>query len=394
MATTNENNLDAGSRFWADDHSGSSYKAPETQREDVDADTTLAFREVERGAAQAADIRAKSDSRAYLRHHHGSTKNGLERADQWQDAAAVDPINTIEAWRRDKARRLSTPMPERPRDEQRPDYLDEKGGREWDLLQDVKRGVRDAPAERADAEDIEDALPTIARLKEKYGRPAGDLIERIAGVEMAGDISNGKIADKLFAMATGGLTPEQYVQKQHTDQVEAQETQRIAGVIDYVTQSGTCPGMETQAVRSKMAQAIRDQRVPTTGDDMRDLFNAYNTVAADARRQHWFYNEVIPSGRFPGLEREDIRHKVAEVVGAPNFQSSGDDLTDLTYGYNVVAAEMQEARQREAAEKARHASRSISGSPGSSVSESDYGDGSVEDAARAAWRSVTNSTYV
>ena len=86
-------------------------------------------------------------------------------------------------------------------------------------------------------------------------------------------------------------------------------------------------------------------------------------------------------------------------------QRSGDNTTDLQAAYEAACfddpevselyvkeqhAKLQAAtaqQQREAAEKARHASRSITGSP-SNGAPRDFGedDGSVEAAAKAAWR--------
>ncbi len=108
-------------------------------------------------------------------------------------------------------------------------------------------------------------------------------------------------------------------------------------------------------VRSKMAHFIKTEAVPTTGDDVADLKAAYEMAC-------W--------------QDPEIRSLLLKEQ-------------------NVKAESERKQKDKDAADKARQASKSITGSPSSTVTDSRNRSGdSIEDDARDAYRSVMASSRV
>lgn len=119
--------------------------------------------------------------------------------------------------------------------------------------------------------------------------------------------------------------------------------------------------------------------------------------------------QADPSHRY----YENVRTKMAQLIKAEVVPATGDDMADLKAAYELACWQDPEIRsllikdqsakseadrkqkEKDAADKARQASKSITGSPSSTVTEGrDRSGDSVEDAARDAYRSVMSSSRV
>ena len=105
--------------------------------------------------------------------------------------------------------------------------------------------------------------------------------------------------------------------------------------------------------------------------------------------------QVTQSGALPGIEHPRVEAAVVQVLEHMNAtgQRSSSVEHDLIVAYQHAAAglqgELQAEQDKAAAESARRASRSLSGSSSTDITDSDHkpGTGSAHDAARAAYRS-------
>ena len=119
--------------------------------------------------------------------------------------------------------------------------------------------------------------------------------------------------------------------------------------------------------------------------------------------------QADPSHRY----YENVRAKMAQLIKAEVVPATGDDMADLKAAYELACWQDPEIRsllineqsaktaaqtkqkEKDAADKARQASKSITGSPSSTVTENRNRSGdSIEDDARDAYRSVMASSRV
>lgn len=137
---------------------------------------------------------------------------------------------------------------------------------------------------------------------------------------------------------------------------------------------------------------------------------------ADEARMQGALNSTLARFQADPAHRyyENVRAQMGQLIKGGVVPSTGDDMADLQSAYELACWQDPEIRalmineqtaksqaehkqkEKDAAEKARQASRSITGSPSSTVKDSDgrSGDGSPEDDARAAYHAVMNSTRV
>ena len=344
MSTTNH--TDATSKFWIENDGGASTETPfEATLECCEEDTRSAFNEARGRAEEAEQLEQARDSIDVMRHGFGSLTAGIEFGDALTKAYRADPIGTREWHRRQYAARFPNPMPEKPKDEQPPDDLDPIGLRNWEGDQATKRAYRDAVSERAFRKELEDAAPAIALLKQNYpGSSLTELLDKGAGVHMAME-ANPRVADKL-SMTAGAPVNQQHLEEMVAAAQYQQRTASLDQWLGAVEQSGQLPGLERPAVQDATVQVLEAMNANglRTNSVEQDLVTAYSYAVA-------------------GLQEQ-------------------------------LQSELQRERAVEHAGKARHASKSITGSPGSDVGETDVGGGSIEDDARGAYRSVMATTRV
>jgi hypothetical protein len=134
--------------------------------------------------------------------------------------------------------------------------------------------------------------------------------------------------------------------------------------------------------------------MPATEQQAAEMHQGANQQAIVAEMQVGI-NRVIEAGLLPGLGTPEVDDAICTVLLDPSFPWSGDRGVDLERAYNVaipmLAGRQQEAARHEHAEKARRASRSVTGSPSpgaTSPQPRNRGGSSVDDDVRAAYYST------
>jgi hypothetical protein len=135
--------------------------------------------------------------------------------------------------------------------------------------------------------------------------------------------------------------------------------------------------------------------MPATEQQAAELHQGANQQALVAELQAGV-GRVVASGLLPGLGTDEVDNAIVDVLLDPNFprDPNGDRGIDLECAYHaalpLLALRRQETANKESAERARNASRSVSGapSPGATSPQRNGGGGSVHDDARAAYYSA------
>jgi hypothetical protein len=107
------------------------------------------------------------------------------------------------------------------------------------------------------------------------------------------------------------------------------------------------------------------------------------------------YARVVQSGLLPGAGTPEVDDAIVAVLQDPRFQRTGDYGIDLQtahhYALQLLATRRQETANKESAERARNASRSVSGAPSpgaTSPQPRNRAGNSVDDDVRAAYYST------
>jgi hypothetical protein len=131
--------------------------------------------------------------------------------------------------------------------------------------------------------------------------------------------------------------------------------------------------------------------MPATEQEAAELHQGANQQALVAELDAG-YARVVQSGALPGAGTPEVDDAIVAVLQDPCFQRSGNYADDLTRAYDaalpLLALRRQEAANKESAERARNASRSVSGAPSpgaTSPQPRNRGGGSVDDDVRAAY---------
>ena len=342
MSTSNPH-VDPASAWLTGDHSTPSYKPPETQLGDVEADTVRATQEVRRNAERDEQIeRARPDNEYHIA-RHGNLADAFEF-----DRAASQGLRDPDRWHgtathlyRTFAKTPPAVLPAKEPEAEPPDYLDDRAKDDWHREQAAARAYRDVPREKAYREQVKAAAPQIAQMAADHpNTPLDQLIAQGAAAKQAME-TRPEIA---FKLAKYGAAPADEQQAQERQQHE----QRLTAREQWLDQTGVSALPEE--VQEHMAAFIGhlNKTKQRTGDDLADL-----------RVAHQYATE-----------------KLQEKAAAEQAK---------------VAAEQAKA----AAAKARQAARSISGSSsGSDVRERDVSGGSLEFDVRDAWRSLTANNRV
>jgi hypothetical protein len=332
MPTANQH-IDSNAGFWTStEHGGPTDARPyESTAESVHEDATSAYREAQGRAERESEIHG--DDVESLAHGWGGLKPALEYAVATTRNYKVNPLAAREQHYRDYASRPPriTPEPPKPR-EPHPD-LDPRGLREWHLENDVIEATRNAPLEQARKRELESAKELLAQAASELGTTPGQLLTQAAAVDQAMQVNPAHVSEKVA---------------------------RFFGK-------------------------------PVNEAHANDIVAAHVEQQEAANLHNWLYGEggVIASNALPGLEHQEVRTAVAQVLKHPDFQWTDNEAQNLVNAYSVVAQQVREhvegEQRKEAAERARHASRSVAGSGApANYTTDDITGGSIEDDVRRA----------
>lgn len=335
--TTHER-LDPATRFWTSD--GERSTPTEGRFDDVEDDVASAAREAGRRAAHEADDEAARPYEQEFARVHGSVKAGYEWNKKVNDAYRADPVGTREWHRRTYAARLPDIGPEPETKAEAPAHLDERGRDEWERDQAARDAYRSAGRDADFRQQREDAAPIREELRQNFGPLA-------------------KFADVASSVH--------------------QAMTANSGVADRIARMYGAPVNEAHA--AEMVQAAHAQQHAAAVNE-------------------WFEAER-QSDRFPGLKNPEVESVVCQILGhmtATGQRAQVDpqqpaaayrhDL-GVAYGFAMHALQQrgQVDQEKAATEKAKQASRSLSGG-GAGVSQPAPDDEaeSVEESVRRAMR--------
>jgi hypothetical protein len=398
MSNTANEHIDAGSRFWTStEHGGPTDARPyESTAESVHDDVASAFREASSRAERDEQVERARPDIEYHQARHGSLGAALEF-----DRAASHGLRDPDRWHstaqhlyRTFSKLPPAVLPAKEADEKPPfDDLDDRGRRSWEADADAARAYRDVMREKAYREDVAAAAPQLAQLAMDHPNvPLDALIAQGSAAKQALEMR----PDVAWKLAKYGAAPADAGQAQDMAQTrQAQQwTSGLMEQVEQAKQSGAFAGVE-RPVAEHMADFF--QHLAATGQtvDYNAAFDAAHQYATAKVQDENVARAAVQQAeaQLPGFQHR--RRAMAEVVKNPQFRTSGSYEQDLQRAYQIVCAEEaeeHEAEQKAAAEKARHASKSISGSSsGADMRDRDVSGGSIEDDARSAYRSLSGN---
>ena len=297
------------------------------------SDAKASYDEARGRAEEEDDWAASREDRENLLSKYSGAKTSelLGAFAQWHEAYQRDPNTAADHFARSYASGMPlVPKPREKHNDTPPDYLDEDGKRNWHRDNDVRKAWREAADRETDRSEFKASAKERALIKQAFpDKKFSEVMKTLAAVDEAMQSAPHLVANKLAMMYGAPATQGQVV--------EQQQAAALSQWLGQVTQSGALPGIEHPRVEAAVVQVLEHMNAT-------------------------------------GQRSSSVEH-------------------DLIVAYQHAAAglqgELQAEHDKAAAEKARRASRSISGSSSTDVSDADYrpGHGSAHDAARAAYRS-------
>lgn len=321
---TNHDRIDPASRFWIDNEGAAA--TSNTVFEDLEDDVQSAVREAGERSVKDSEIEAALPFLESLREGFGTVPAALKFNNALTQSYRADPAAANRDHRRYYEARLFEVPPEKKPPEAAPADLTEQARDEWEREQAVRSAVKSAADEAAFKKEIEEAAPLLAQIRQEYG-PLTKPLEVAAAIHQAMTIRP-QVADKITSMMNAlGPAPHEVAQAQ-----------------DYYEKA---------------------QTVKTWVDQVRD------------------------SGSLPGIERPEIESAVCDQLEQMNARGEAGSFEQrLVTAYSRAMTAVRAEQDHATAERARHASRSLSGGPpqGEHVLENNDDDFMAD--TRRAYRSV------
>ncbi len=329
----------------------------------------------------------------------------------WHDLFRRDPLGAKEAYVRHWATR--PPVSPRPKSASAqpspPDGMKERDRPDWQLFEDAKSGYAAAVADKNDRDSYSATSELRQAVHQQTGLTLSQFLDCCKQIDEASTTDAAAVATRFAQFSGAPSTP------QHGAELQAQN------LLSHVIESGTLPGLgRDDTLDATVAGVLRS--MPRTGDQLADLQNAYGvaTQRLDAA------NQATDWARATLPDYGQLEETIADILHSPQFRRSGDMRTDVSLAHAVArdwvasgyrsrggddadaqvvvsddgqgnpamqnalekVGNAQAKLQSMAAEKARRASRSVSGSPSPGGSSGPRWDNSVEDDVRAAVRSA------
>ena len=326
--------IDPATRFWneAEASRTADYDPTDEQQEDVKS----AYREASARASERDELDTARDDIDSLRQTFGSFGKAIDFNTRMSKAYKADPATASDLHARAYLSEFpNPPFKAKEPEEKPPADLTEAALDEWHLNQSVRKALRSVPIDKANADDLEQSKALVAQIKEEFpGISLANAIKSAAAVNEAMHMDPHGVATRL-ASANGLPATQGAVRDQ---QQAAQYQQQEAALSQWLTQTEAAGGF---------------------AEDYREL--------------------------------EPVTLQVLEHMNANGLRTDNvaNDLHNaIVYARELTAKARQQQHDKEAAEKARHASRSLSGSHADTKPSDKPGDDdeSVEASAARAYR--------
>ena len=319
-------------QFWTTESRSERCSVRTMRRKPKTMRAPLTIKSTRRNEEQADLDAIREDREALLSRYGDGAKfsEALEAFRKWDADFRQNPAGASDRFARSYAAHLPRPAKAKAADEKPPEYLDRKGLDNWHR----EKAIRDAVREVSQRDNSDDAAIAKQRaiLKEMFpDKSFREAVKYIVEIDAAASASPHHTAQRL-AMLYGAPATVGHVAEQH------------------------------RAVESERQVAALSQ---------------------------WL-GQIVQSGALPGIEHPKMQAAIAEALSSPGFRT-GNVEADLINAYRAVQEQVNETvraeNEKAAVEKARKASRSLSGSTSTEISDGDHKPGSAYDAARDAYRS-------
>ncbi len=366
---------DAGAKLHDADSIVSNHSPTDRDRmsDDRESDVLQAYREAQGRAEERASFDRSRPHREELtgRYGDGGAKTAIESFVHWDRELRENPHGAADAlashYLRQPPNLLKTKEPEKA--ETAPEDWHEDGKIQWALDNDVKRAWQTAAREKAENDEYERTREHAQLLRQQFPHLSfADALERIT------QIDRDLLTDPVGAAARLGASYGMPVTHGQVQAVEhqAQQQQRLGNaqaVYEQAIQTNAFPGLELPHVEEAVVNILHDPAFPRShsGDPSLDL-------QYDLRNAHDLALQALAAGASQGPTHE------LTVTGGEQHPAMQNAMEKV--------GNARDKLQGMAAEKARKASRSISGSPSPGNSSGSRSGSSVEDDAAAAYRSL------
>jgi hypothetical protein len=353
---------------------------------------------------------SKADRHALLEAYPNSS--GLEsyvaNKLNWHAYFQRDPINAREAYTRTWARQapFHPKQPVAKVKEEPPADMWQDGRIDWQRDRDIRDAVASASREADDGKQYESTAKLRALVREKTGLSFSDFLAKARAIDAASLDDPGGVAARfsVFSGAPATQAEAQEIQAAVQHQAAAQQAGEFLQAYEA---SGQLP-QDYKSLEGEVAVVLQEmsQHGARSGDMKKDLDFAIE-LARD-RYQKGIATEQLPTtqgaemflgrlqseGRLPS-DYKQLEPRIANVL--EEMKNAGQPISDPRNWAAALDHAIRAARSQVAAEKARRASRSVSGAPSpgaASGGRSDRYRGNVEDDVyadvAAAVRSVGN----
>ncbi len=413
---------DLATKSWSDMHDAAGERSDDTYEtrvrrdsDDMEQSVRGAIDEAKSRSADADDWSESGEHRSWLADRYPGTNVSDYAAGMldWHGKFKNNPHGAAEEWVRTWAQQ----PPIRPRSKavaeraKPPDGMKEYDRGDWLLHEDAKAAYAAAAKDRADRDAFSQTAELRQRVKQETGMSWGQFLDCCKQIDEASSKDAASIAQRFAQFSGAAATP------QHGAELQAQN------LLSHVIESNALPGLgHDDTVTATTAAVLRT--MPRSGDQLVDLQTAHGiaTQRLDAANQatDWARSTLPDYGqleetiadvlRHPQFRRSghmqtdlSLAHAVARDWAASGYRSGGGEDAGPTHQLTVTGGEpatpamgnamekvgnAQAKLQSMAADKARRASRSISGSPspGGASSQHQNRDNDAWQDAAAAYR--------
>jgi hypothetical protein len=344
-------------RSWADD--------------DIHQAVTAAADEVKNRSSDREDWDGSREHREALSEAYpqGDLNNYVLNKLGWHRAFQENPVAAREQYVRAWSRQTPFHPKITPKVKEEPpaDWL-ESGKAEWQADKDARDGYREAARNRADAEAFVSSAKLRQLVKERTGLSFSDFLTKCRQIDAASLDDPAGIANR-FAVFSG--MPSTQAEAEELQAAQQQQhaiaEQRQAAAVDLSTQMGIDalpPEVQTRmadfieyARRRGIAQNVEEW--PTLVRHAYDA--ARNELAAEAAVREVSAKSTIEQFTTDPANKHyaKLENEVANILMSGRIQRTGDMRADLKTAYDMACRTSPEV----AAERARRASRSVTGGP-------------------------------
>jgi hypothetical protein len=202
-----------------------------------------------------------------------------------------------------------------------PADLDEIGKRNWHLENDVKLAVRETGANKRDAEAYATTAELRQSIKEKTGLSPSEYFKKVRMIDTSARDDPGAVFDRL-AIAFGAPATEAHAQQQ-------QRLAEIVPVYHRIEERGDLPGLGTKAVDDLICDVLSSPRFVRTQDSAADLAGAYSIAVRELQRRG---TEAAPDNRQSREAAERARFASRSISGSPSPGASARSTQDRPAG--------------------------------------------------------------